>query len=261
MSTAQQIDVLERHDDVATTNVDPMISMIERVVCDPNASVEKLERMLAMKERLEDRAREEEARAQVKAYHQAMAICQSQLKVVAKNKSNSQTHSTYADLAALSKAADPVIHKNGFSLSFAPAGIAENGDQLLEWTIAHSEGHIKTGVAAIPSDKAGAQGKVNKTNMHAFGSSITYGRRYLKLMLFDIATGDDDGNAAGSTLITDEQVDELIELADSLDVDKAGFCKWAQIESFSDIRVTDFQKAKSAILAKGKKATKKDHDE
>jgi hypothetical protein len=41
-------------------------------------------------------------------------------------------------------------------------------------------------------------------------------------------------------------------------VDKIKFCAWAQIESFADIRRTEFQKAKNAILAKGKQATKEE---
>lgn len=250
--TTQQLKTIEHGQDVVASNVDPMISMIERVVCDPNASVEKLERMLAMKERLEDRAREEEERAQVKSYHRAMALCQSKLKVVAKNKSNTQTSSKYADLAALSKAVDPVIHDNGFSLSFSPAGTSESGEQLLEWTIAHSDGHIKTGVAALPADKTGAKGTVNKTDMHAFGSAATYGRRYLKLMLFDIATGDDDdGNAAGGMqFITEKQIDELIAMAEEAEADKPAFCKALGFDSFNTIPATHFFKAKSWLQAK-----------
>lgn len=254
--TAQTLQKIEESREVENhpANVDPMISMIERVALNPQIPIERLESLLTMKERLDDRAREAEEREQIRAYHRAMAVCQSKLKVVAKNKANTQTNSKYADLAALSKAVDPVIHDNGFSLSFSPAGENEKGEQLLEWTIAHSDGHIKTGIAALPTDKTGAKGNVNKTDMHAFGSAATYGRRYLKLMLFDIATGDDDdGNAAGSEAITEKQLDELIKLADDLNVDKAKFCTWAEVDSFAAIRRHDFFKAKSALLQKGKK--------
>jgi hypothetical protein len=252
--TAQQLQTVEERREVENhpSNVDPMISMIERVALNPQIPIERLESLLTMKERLDDRAREAEEREQVKAYHRAMAVCQSKLKVVVKNKSNTQTSSKYADLAALSKAVDPVIHENGFSLSFSPAGTSESGEQLLEWTIAHSDGHIKTGIAALPADKAGAKGNVNKTDMHAFGSAATYGRRYLKLMLFDIATGDDDdGNAAGGMqFITEKQVDELLDLAERADANKPDFCKAFGVEGFPTIPANQFFRAKSWLQAK-----------
>jgi hypothetical protein len=225
--------------------------MIERVATDPNASVEALERMLAMKERIDDRRLEEQKREQQQAYYTAMATCQSKLKVVVKNKENKHTGSRYADLAALAESVDPVIHAHGFTLSFQPAGMNDKGEQLIKWTVAHSAGHIESDVAAVPVDAAGSQGKVNKTPMQAFGSTNSYGRRYLKLMLFDIATGDDnDGNAAGTTFIKEDKVDELLDLAEKAGADKAKFCEKLGVNSFAEIAGRDFYKAKSWLQQK-----------
>ena len=51
----------------------------------------------------------------------------------------------------------------------------------------------------MPADGKGAQGRDVMTRTHATGSAVSYGRRYLLLMIFNIAVGgeDDDGNAAG----------------------------------------------------------------
>jgi hypothetical protein len=242
-----EITVREQAPSNVTNVTDPMIAMIERVVLDPNASIEKLEKMLAMRERLEDRALEERKREQELSYLKAFADCQKELKVVVKNKDNKQTNSRYADLAALAEQADPIIHKHGLSTSFEPAGTNEKGEQRIRWTIAHKDGHIRSDVADLPADKAGAKGTVNKTDTHAFGSTATYGRRYLKLMLFDIATADDDGNAAGSPLISPAQHDELLALADEVSADKAAFCRYFEINSFADIPAKHFDKAKKAL--------------
>lgn len=242
--------------------MDPMTAMIERVVLDPNASIEKLERMLAMKERLEDRALEERKREQQLAYHAAFSECQKEMKVVVKNKENKQTNSQYADLAALSEAVDPVIHKHGFSVSFQPAGTNAQGEQMIKWEIAHSGGHIKSDTASLPSDKTGAKGVVNKTDLHAFGSTATYGRRYLKLMLFDIATRDNDGNTAGKAPISAEQVAELDALLGTLEAteaDRSAFCEWLKVETLADIPAAKFMIARKTLddkrLARAKKAT------
>ena len=64
----------------------------------------------------------------------------------------------------------------------------------------------------MPADGKGAQGRDVMTRTHATGSAVSYGRRYLLLMIFNIAVGgeDDDGNAAGrkvsEKLISDEQL-------------------------------------------------------
>lgn len=197
-------------DDIGpNTAPDPFVSMVERIVMDPSVPIDRLERVLAMKERMEDRARQDEDREARRAYFDAMAKCQEELPIVIKNRVNEHTRSRYADLAAIETQAMPVIHKHGFSTSFWPAGYNDKGEQVVAWRISHSEGHSESGEAAIPVDKAGSQGKVNKTDTQAFGSTASYGRRYLVCMLFNISTGDDnDGNRIGGA-INDEQVETL----------------------------------------------------
>ena len=249
-------DVIDLKPGQALATVDPVISMIERVLTHPNASVEAMERMLTMKERIDDRQLEQIRREQRRAYYTAMAECQSKLKVVVKNKKNDHTKSNYADLAALAQSVDPVIHAHGFTLSFQPAGSNDKGEQLIRWTVAHKSGHIESDTAALPVDRAGSQGKVNKTDLQAFGSTASYGRRYLKLMLFDIATGDDnDGNQDKPIeRISEDQVNELLEIADEVGADKVAFCRTYEIDSFKDIGASKFQQARDALLAKKKRA-------
>ena len=182
-----------------------VLSLIGDMAKNPEIPIERLKELMGMKERLDDRAREEKAREAQQAYYRAMAICQAELKVVKRNKKNTQTGSNYADLAALARQADPIIHRHGFTFSTRPLGKVD-GEERIGWTIAHSGGHIESGEAQLAVDNKGPNGSVNKTALHGFGSTMSYGRRYLKLMLFDIATGDDDdGNAAGADTITEEQ--------------------------------------------------------
>ena len=176
---------------------DPMIAMIERIALDPKIPLDRLEKMLDMKERLEDRAREAADREAQRAYHVAMAACQANIPVVVKNKANNHTSSRYADLAAIEAQAMPIIHAHGFSVSFQPGGANKTGDHIILWEIGHSGGFTRSGSAVIPLDGTGMKDGTNKTDTQAFGSTMSYGRRYLLCMLFNISTGDDtDGNAA-----------------------------------------------------------------
>ncbi|MEZ2132727.1 MULTISPECIES: ERF family protein [unclassified Sinorhizobium] len=226
----------------------PMVAMIERIVLDPNIPIDRLEKMLAMKERMEDRAREDQERQERKAYFAAMSACQAELPVVVKKSRNSHTNSNYADLAAIEDQAMPIIHRHGFAVSFQPDGYNDRGELRILWEISHSEGHVRNGVGEIPVDGAGAQGKVNKTGTQAFGSTATYGRRYLLCMLFNISTGDDnDGNRVKEPVapetISKEQVKTILSLLEETDSDVEQFCRLGKIEAVPDMLARQFDSA------------------
>lgn len=234
----------------------PMVAMIERIAMDPTIPIDRLEKMLAMKERMEDRAREDEDRQAKKAYFAAMSKCQSAIPVVIKRQENKHTKSNYADLAAIEEQAMPVIHNHGFAVSFQPDGYNDKGELRILWEISHEGGHSRNGVGEIPVDGAGSQGTVNKTKTQAFGSTATYGRRYLLCMLFNISTGDDkDGNAPKETggAISPDQSARLRALIEEVGADIVKFCNYMNVEAIPDITVSDFPRA-IAMLEKKKVA-------
>lgn len=225
----------------------PMVAMIERIVMDPSIPIDRLERMLEMKERMEDRAREDEKWHARKAYMAAMAACQKELPVVTKTKKNDHTKSRYADLAAIEEQAMPIIHSHGFGVSFQPAGYNDKGELLIKWKVAHSQGHEESDIAGIPVDGAGSQGKVNKTGTQAFGSTATYGRRYLLCMLFNISTGDDrDGNNFPDDeqeKISPEQVKTILQLLEETSSDIEKFCEIGKIAAVPDMLAREYDTA------------------
>jgi hypothetical protein len=233
----------------------PMVAMIERIVMDPSIPIDRLEQMLAMKERMEDRAREDDERAAKRSYFAAMSACQAELPVVVKNQRNTHTKSNYADLAAIEQQAMPVIHKHGFAVSFQPDGFNERGELRVQWEVSHKEGHVRNGVGEIPVDGAGSQGKVNKTGTQAFGSTATYGRRYLLCMLFNISTGDDtDGNRPANDddddFISSDQVKIILDLIADTDSDIEKFCEIGKIEAVPDMRSSQFASAVGVLNQK-----------
>lgn len=240
---------IQKHEDsrIVPANDAPMVAMIERIVMDPSIPIERLERMLEMKERMEDRAREDAEREARRAYYAAMSRCQKALPVVTKTKRNDHTKSTYADLAAIEEQAMPIIHDFGFGVNFQPAGYNDKGELQIKWTISHEAGHSESDIAGIPVDGAGSQGKVNKTGTQAFGSTATYGRRYLLCMLFNISTGDDrDGNNAPQSepeTITADQVTFILDLLNDTDSDIEQFCKMGNIEAVPQMLARDFDAA------------------
>jgi len=230
----------------------PMVAMIERIAMDPTIPIDRLEKMLAMKERMEDRAREDEDRQAKKAYFAAMSKCQAEIPVVIKKQRNTHTNSNYADLAAIEEQAMPVIHSHGFAVSFQPDGYNDKGELRIRWEISHEEGHSRNGIGEIPVDGAGSQGKVNKTGTQAFGSTATYGRRYLLCMLFNISTGDDkDGNKVKDTggPLSDDQLKALLELLSSTGADTELFCEKYRIDAVKHLPASMFKEAFGAVDA------------
>ncbi|MBP0441360.1 ERF family protein [Tianweitania sediminis] len=231
---------------IIPTSEGAIIALIERVVMDPSISIDRLHQMLLFKERMEERAREDEARAAEKAYFAAMSRCQAELPIVTKSKVNKHTNSSYADLAAIEEQAMPVIYQHGFAVSFQPDGYNNRGELRILWEISHEGGYRRNGLSEIPIDGDSSQGRSGKTATQTFGSTATYGRRYLLCMLFNISTGDDrDGNPVEAPIktITPAQVKTIQRLLKQTGSDASQFCRMHKIEAIPDLPGDTYENA------------------
>lgn len=178
------------------------MAMIDRALA-TGATPETLEKLMALQERWE-------AAQAKKAYDEAMKAAQAEMRPVLVNADNKQTNSKYATYEALDNAIRPIYTRHGFSLSFdtADCPLPDHVRVVCEVSCA---GHSKLPHIDMPADGKGAKGGDVMTKTHATGAAVTYGRRYLLGMIFNITiTKDDDGNSAsGSQTITQEQYQEL----------------------------------------------------
>jgi hypothetical protein len=220
-----------------------LLSIIADAASNPNCDVDKMRALLEMRRELE---RDEAKRA----YAAAMNMVQEKIKPIAADAANPQTKSKYASYFALDKELRPIYTAHGFSLNFNTDNCPLPDHVRVVCDVSHNGGHSCRHQIDMPADGKGAKGGDVMTKTHAMGSAITYGKRYLLGMIFNIAVAqDDDGNAAGNTLISPEQRDELVAIADERGVDKAAFCRRYKIASLADISVANFAKAKSALLS------------
>jgi hypothetical protein len=94
----------------------------------------------------------------------------------------------YTDIAALARHIGPLLSENMLVFTTWPG--ADNNDKpILDYELAHVTSQEKK-VGTIPLFIA-------KTDMQAFGSALTYARRYALVCVLNLATEDDDGKAAG----------------------------------------------------------------
>ncbi|WP_448647130.1 ERF family protein [Pseudomonas mohnii] len=182
---------VERDQPLATVSeAATILSVIQRAAADPKCDIEKMERLMAMHERMQAKTAETE-------FNAALSRVQSEMGRIAADATNSQTRSQYATYGKLDSALRPKYTKEGFSLSFGTEPAPE-GMVGMVCFVSHGGGHTREYRAHVPSDGKGAKGGDVMTKTHAFGSGTSYGMRYLLKMIFNVAIGeeDDDGNGA-----------------------------------------------------------------
>lgn len=236
----------EQHPAVADTSA--IIQVIERAAMNPNIDVDKMERLLAMQERIMARNAEQ-------SFNVAMAEVQSQIRQVAADANNPQTRSKYASYSALDKALRPIYTHSGFSLSFDTGEGAPQDWVRVVCYVSHRDGHSRTYHADMPADGKGAKGGDVMTKTHAAGSAMSYGMRYLLKLIFNVAVGedDDDGNAATVQRITQNQVADMECLIQEVGADKAAFLRYLKLTRLEDMPSSSYSAAVKALEAKRKK--------
>jgi hypothetical protein len=183
--------VVKTPDQVSEANA--LIQVIERAASNPEIDVEKMERLLAMQERIMTQNAK-------MAFNEAMRFAQTEMPKIKRNRENKETHSKYADLEAVTDAAVPIYTRHGFSLSYGTADCPIPGHYRVTGLCAHVGGYERTYQADVPIDNTGPKGTQNKTMTHGFGSTMSYGRRYLICLIFNITltNEDTDGNRPGT---------------------------------------------------------------
>jgi hypothetical protein len=225
-----------------------LLQTIERAALNPEVDVEKMDRLWNMYERIQGQRSAQEFAA-------AMCDAQSDMEPIRANCDNKSTQSRYADYSALDRAIRPIYTKHGFSLSFNTGDNASEGYIMMLCDVSHRNGFVKSFRLPMPADGMGAKGNAVMTRTHATGSAVSYGKRNLAGMIFNLSIDkDDDGNAAGATraatpkFVTKDQAEELLRLADEAQADKVAFCRQGNANSFFEILAVDYAGAKNLLL-------------
>jgi hypothetical protein len=115
----------------------------------------------------------------------ALAKAQLEMGAVVKDARNPHFKNTYASLAACIEATK-LLNRHGFAVVQPPAMAGPDGVSV-ETFLLHESGEWIRGALYMPASKKDAQG---------FGSALSYARRYCLCATANLATDDDDGEAA-----------------------------------------------------------------
>jgi hypothetical protein len=210
-----------------------ILSVIERAARDPAVDIDKMERLMAMHERMLAR----QAKA---AYSAALAELQPKLPVVSERggitNSAGKVQSTYALWEDVVTAITPMLSAHGFALSFR---VGRDGDrQTVTGILSHRDGHSEETTLSLPLDMSGS-----KNAVQGVGSTVSGGE-------------DDDGQGGkGNTLITAEQKQQLVALMQETGVNTEKFLQYMAVTALDEIKAANFNKAKTALEARRAKAS------
>jgi len=238
------------------------LELVRQMISDPaaRANIEVLEKLVALQERMD-------VRRAVTEFQRAMNAAQAEMEPVTRTAQNEHTRSKYAVLEVIDSAVRPIYIRHGFSLTYDNPQVAADG-VTVSCKIMHNGGHSETRSLTGGLDTSGSQGKSNKTPIQALGSTVTYLRRYLLCMIFNVVlrNEDKDGNRAGPGFIVPDQVAQLRDLIFAFGPERVqaitdGLLAYLgkpgpPLESLARINSSDFRKAVTALEAKARQEAK-----
>ena len=160
-----------------------IMRLVEKAMDTPNFDVDKLNALLAVKERWE-------AGEAKKAYTEAMTEFKTSAPIVTKDRDNKQYESKYTSIGNLVNTVNPHLSKYGLSARW---DIDQSNGIKVTCVMTHRLGHSESTSMSGPPDNSG-----KKNPLQEIKSTITY----LKAATFEAITGlastdansDDDGN-------------------------------------------------------------------
>ena len=241
---------------VEQSETNAFLAMIERAARDPAVDLDKMERLILLRERMM-------AQQAKVAFDDALADVQKSLpvidrkgKIVIRDKNNREViiqSTPYALFEDINEAVKPIIGAHGFSISFR-TGMSEDGRIKVTAILARG-GHQEETTIVLPHDSTGS-----KNAVQAIGSSTSYGKRMTMCALLNITSRgeDDDGKAGGGPeLVSEEEAQALslglTETKSNIDA----FLKLFKIACLPDLPKARFAEAMAKIEKKKAQGAKK----
>jgi hypothetical protein len=213
----QAVVVVEPRDVAISSEGTQIRNVILELARDANFDVEKLRALSDLQNSVEDRQAE-------RAFNAAFVAMQAELPVIKRDGSleyekekgkpeSKYLVSKYARYEDIAKAIQPVLAKHGFSVSFnVHPRTVEGGGLMVSCVLRHIGGHVHQGPdIPVPLDTSGG-----KNNIQAYGSALSYGKRYGLFAVLNVITegDDDDGVAAGGQPVSPEEALQIKALVD-----------------------------------------------
>src|ERR1044071_4091370 len=225
------------------------LELIEKVVSNPDISVEKMQALLDMQLQMEDRR----AAAEFDA-----AMIRAQKEIEALNWDKKGDNNRYVSYPKIEKMLRPVREKHGFTQSYDSEISPVPGQMIFCCDVSHEAGHTKRYRLPMSIDGQGAKGGGVMTGAQAVGNGTSYAMRYLDKMIWNIpmlVDKDDNDGGEPQKLVTAKQVSELKQLAKDTNTDIKKFCEHFKVESIEKLPTSKYADAVAAFNKKRARIT------
>lgn len=234
------------------TSGDGGVAELLRAAVDRGVDVDILERLVALKERVD----EKESR---RAFFEALAAFQANCPPLPKSgvvdytpKSGGRVKYRFAPLDVIARAIRPVLHRYGLSYSWDSE--FDGGNIVVTCTVRHIDGHLETATFRCAVGEAGSP---SMNGAQKAGSAITYGERYSLVQALGLTTASDDvdglapdGSGHPSGTISEEQEAELNSLMQEVGADGARFLKFFEVSSLAELPASRLAQAVAMLEQK-----------
>lgn len=222
-----------------------LLSAIVSLAKDPAFDVTKLQALMAMQERLEDRQAE-------RAFAEALTAAQSEMPQVERlgtvSLGTGKGSYNFARLEDMDRVLRPIMIRHGFSIFFdREQREGAGGGLVVTGTLAHVAGHSKKASFPVALDTG-----AGRNNLQAAGSADSYARRYLIEGFFLIVRKgkDDDAHLAGVQFIDRAKGEQIEALLTETKSDRARFMQHFEIANILNLTTDAATPAFNMLLSK-----------
>lgn len=233
------------------------LALITRALSLSKGDVNNVRELLAMKD-------EQLTKIRAQEYNVAFHAARGEMPPIVKD--GKAPNFKYPTLENVSRNIDTIARAHGFTHSFATADSIIAGHYRIICDLSHTNGYEKRYFVDLPADSVGQKGTVNKSPVQAVNSTFSIGRRYLKMMIWDLVIIGSDAEAAAKNAkadvqvgkITKKQADSLGTALDVANIDKKEFCKVYNLADVADLPADLFDHALKDIAAVREERTGKE---
>lgn len=238
-----------------------LMAVIANAASNPNVDVDKMERLLAMQERVQEREAKMAFTAAKLEMRPELPTITMRGRIIIRDKNDPDKilqDTPFAKFEDIQEAVEPILIRFGFDLAFKN-GLSPEGKVRVTTILSHIEGHTEETYFDLPHDSSGS-----KNAVQAVGSSTSYAKRYgvLSILNIRVAGEDDDGDTAIAPVeISVNQFDTLKKLIRDTQSDEEKFVGYFASRGYirdggglADLPAQHFDEAKDALILKAGKA-------
>lgn len=241
----------------APAQAEPSVGQLIQLAIEKNLDVEKLERLIALQERVSDR------RAVVE-FAEAMAAFQAECPPITHSRKAKITTSsgggyeyTYAELDAIARVVNPILAKHGLSYTWNTK-VTEKNWLDCDCIVRHINGHVADPANfSLPI----ASNNPGMSEQQKVASATTFAKRQSLCAALGITTSDDDFDGGGVSVdprpINAKQLQEIEDLVTDAQPDLPRFLAHLGVESLEQLPVSRYREAVSFLRQKVEQDKKK----